>query len=77
MQPPFDWETGKPTNPYAEAFERADMIRDLLVVLLLVALAFVFSASLVAIPTMPALGVVLFFGSLMGLIAFVAVFGGE
>lgn len=53
------------------------MIRDLFIVLLLVALAFVFSASLVVIPTMPALGGVLFFGSLMGLIAFVAVFGGE
>lgn len=50
-------------------------LRDLLVVFLVVGLAFVASTSIVAIPTMPALGGVLFFGSCMGLTAFSATFG--
>jgi hypothetical protein len=75
MRPLFDWATGKPTHTYDQAFGRADMIRETLIVLLLVALAFAFGASIVVIPTMPALGWCLFFGSVMGLAAFSATFG--
>lgn len=77
MKPLYDWSTLRPNYRQIEALERQLLLRDLGSVLFLVALAFVFSASLVVIPTMPALGGVLFFGSIMGLIAFVAVFGGH
>lgn len=61
-------------NPVESAHQYVGL-RDLLGVFLMVSLAFVFSASIVVIPTMPALGGCLLFGSVMGLAAFAATFG--
>lgn len=72
MKPLFDWTTGEPTEDLAN---RGETVRLLLVVVLMVGLAFAWSASIVAIPTAPVFGFLLLFGSSMGLAAFVATFG--